>query len=45
LTASLWNWLISRMMKAATMMKAAMMTNRIVKRLKQVTIYIRNITL
>jgi hypothetical protein len=33
------------MMKAATMMKEATMTNRIVKRLKQVTIYIRNITL
>jgi hypothetical protein len=39
------SWPMSRVMKAAAMMKAASMTSRIVKRLKQVTIYIRSITL
>jgi hypothetical protein len=36
---------ISWMMKAATMKKGAAMKNQIVQRLKQVTIYIRSITL
>jgi hypothetical protein len=37
--------IVATMMKAATAMKVATMMNRKVKHLKQVTIYIRSITL